>query len=100
MFIKEEYTKRILLHTINNLKSQLEDKETDLNDKRSDAEKIEEKISENKSLSSDLEEEIDTLRQHQIEIQKELSQIEGEIKTLAQIQDDTQGNESLKSWTS
>jgi len=81
-------------------KSQLEDKETDLNDKRSDAEKIEEKISENKSLSSDLEEEIDTLRQHQIEIQKELSQIEGEIKTLAQIQDDTQGNESLKSWTS
>ncbi|MEY3441121.1 MAG: Chromosome partition protein Smc, partial [Pseudomonadota bacterium] len=37
---------------------------------------------------------------HQIEIQKELSQIEGEIKTLAQIQDDTQGNESLKSWTS
>ncbi|MEY3375250.1 MAG: Chromosome partition protein Smc, partial [Pseudomonadota bacterium] len=51
-------------------------------------------------LSSDLEEEIDTLRQHQIEIQKELSQIEGEIKTLAQIQDDTQGNESLKSWTS
>lgn len=81
-------------------KSQLEDKETDLNDKRSDAEKIDEKISEIKSLSSDLEEEIDTLRQHQIEIQKELSQIEGEIKTLAQIQDDTQGNESLKSWTS
>ena len=37
---------------------------------------------------------------HQIEIQKELSQIEGEIKTLAQIQDDTQGNESLKSWSS
>ena len=33
-------------------------------------------------------------------MQKELSQIEGEIKTLAQIQDDTQSNESLKSWTS
>ncbi len=81
-------------------KSQLEAKETDLSDKRLDAEKIEEKISDNKSLSSDLEEEIDTLRQHQIEIQKELSQIEGEIKTLVQIQDDTQGNESLKSWTS
>ena len=58
------------------------------------------KIDENKSLATDLEEEIDTLRQRQIEIQKELSQIEGEIKTLAQIQDDTQGNESLKSWTS
>jgi len=81
-------------------KSLLEEKDADLSDKRSDVEKIEEKISENKSLSSDLEEEIDTFRQHHIEIQKELSQIEGEMKTLAQIQDDTQGNESLKSWTS
>ena len=103
---EEETNARIsfLNNEINNIdlsgKSQLEEKESGLNDKRSDAEKIEEKMSENKSLSSDLEEEIDTLRQHQIEIQKELSQIEGEIKTLAQIQDDTQGNESLKSWTS
>ena len=103
---EEETNARIsfLNNEINNIdlsgKSQLEEKETDLSDKRLDAEKIEEKISDNKSLSSDLEEEIDTLRQHQIEIQKELSQIEGEIKTLVQIQDDTQGNESLKSWTS
>jgi chromosome segregation protein len=79
--------------------SLLEEKESDLSNKRSHVEKIESKIDENKSLSADLEEEIDTLRQHQIEMQKELSQIEGEIKTLAQIQDDTQGNESLKSWT-
>ncbi|MEY5021230.1 MAG: Chromosome partition protein Smc, partial [Pseudomonadota bacterium] len=80
--------------------SLLEEKESDLADKRSFVEKIEAKIDENKSLTTDLEEEIDTLRQRQIEMQKELSQIEGEIKTLAQIQDDTQGNESLKSWTS
>jgi len=80
--------------------SLLEEKESDLADKRSHVEKIETKIDENKSLATDLEEEIDTLRQRQIEMQKELSQIEGEIKTLAQIQDDTQGNESLKSWTS
>ncbi|MEN9750801.1 MAG: Chromosome partition protein Smc, partial [Pseudomonadota bacterium] len=80
--------------------SLLGEKESDLADKRSHVEKIEAKIDENKSLATDLEEEIDTLRQRQIEMQKELSQIEGEIKTLAQIQDDTQGNESLKSWTS
>ncbi|MBM3360160.1 MAG: chromosome segregation protein SMC [Betaproteobacteria bacterium] len=80
--------------------SLLEEKESDLADKRSHVEKIEAKIDENKSLATDLEEEIDTLRHRQIEMQKELSQIEGEIKTLAQIQDDTQGNESLKSWTS
>ena len=80
--------------------SQLEEKEESLAEKQSHVNKIEEKIEENKSLSSDLEEEIDTLRERQIEVQKELSQIEGEIKTLAQIQDDTQGNESLKSWTS
>ena len=103
---EEETNARIsfLSNEINNIdlsgKSLLKEKETDLTDKRSDVEKIEEKISENKSLSSDLEEEIDTFRQKHIEIQKELSQIEGEIKTLAQIQDDTQGNESLKSWTS
>jgi len=103
---EEETNARIsfLSNEINNIdlsgKSLLEEKDADLSDKRSDVEKIEEKISENKSLSSDLEEEIDTFRQHHIEIQKELSQIEGEIKTLAQIQDDTQGNESLKSWTS
>ena len=80
--------------------SELEEKENDLADKRLHVKNIESKIDENKSLTEDLEEEIDTLRQHQIEIQKELSQIEGEIKTLLQIQDDTQGNESLKSWTS
>ena len=80
--------------------SLLNEKENDLVDKQSHVEKIEGKIEENKSLATDLEEEIDTLRQQQIEIQKELSQIEGEIKTLAQIQDDAQGNESLKSWTS
>ena len=80
--------------------SLLDEKENDLVDKQSHVEKIEGKIEENKSLATDLEEEIDTLRQQQIEIQKELSQIEGEIKTLAQIQDDAQGNESLKSWTS
>ena len=80
--------------------SLLNEKENDLVDKQSHVEKIEGKIEENKSLATDLEEEIDTLRQQQIEIQKELSQIEGEIKTLAQIQDDSQGNESLKSWTS
>lgn len=80
--------------------SLLDEKENDLVDKQSHAEKIEGKIEENKSLATDLEEEIDTLRKQQIEIQKELSQIEGEIKTLAQIQDDAQGNESLKSWTS
>jgi len=80
--------------------SQLEEKEEGLAEKQSHVNKIEEKIEENKSLSSDLEEEIDTLRERQIEVQKELSQIEGEIKTLAQIQDDSQGNESLKSWTS
>ena len=102
----EEETNARILFLSNEIKnvdvsgeSQLEEKESDLSDKRSHVDKIEEKIDENKSLSSDLEEEIDTLRQHQIEIQKELSQIEGEIKTLAQIQDDTQGNESLKSWT-
>ena len=80
--------------------SLLNEKENDLVDKQSHVKKIEGKIEENKSLATDLEEEIDTLRQQQIEIQKELSQIEGEIKTLAQIQDDAQGNESLKSWTS
>jgi len=80
--------------------SLLNEKENDLVDKQSHVEKIEGKIEENKSLATDLEEEIDTLRKQQIEIQKELSQIEGEIKTLAQIQDDAQGNESLKSWTS
>ena len=80
--------------------SLLDEKENDLVDKQSHVEKIEGKIEENKSLATDLEEEIDTLRKQQIEIQKELSQIEGEIKTLAQIQDDAQGNESLKSWTS
>ena len=80
--------------------SLLDEKENDLVDKQSHVEKIEGKIEENKSLATDLEEEIDTLRQQQIEIQKELSQIEGEIKTLAQIQDDAQENESLKSWTS
>lgn len=80
--------------------SLLEEKESDLSDKQSHVEKIEAKIDENKSLSTELEEEIDTLRQYQIKMQKELSQIEGEIKTLAQIQDDTQGNESLKSWSS
>ena len=80
--------------------SLLGEKENDLVDKQSHVEKIEGKIEENKSLATDLEEEIDTLRKQQIEIQKELSQIEGEIKTLAQIQDDAQGNESLKSWTS
>ena len=78
----------------------LDEKEDDLAEKQLYVEKIEGKIDENKSLTTNIEEEIDTLRQHQIEIQKELSQIEGEIKTLAQIQDDTQGNESLKSWTS
>ena len=80
--------------------SLLDEKENDLVDKQSHVEKIEGKVEENKSLATDLEEEIDTLRKQQIEIQKELSQIEGEIKTLAQIQDDAQGNESLKSWTS
>ncbi len=80
--------------------SLLNEKENDLVDRQSHVKKIEGKIEENKSLATDLEEEIDTLRQQQIEIQKELSQIEGEIKTLAQIQDDAQGNESLKSWTS
>ncbi len=80
--------------------SLLDEKENDLVDKQSHVEKIEGKIEENKSLATDLEEEIDTLRKQQIEIQKKLSQIEGEIKTLAQIQDDAQGNESLKSWTS
>ena len=104
--VEEETSTRIsfLNNEINNIdlsgQSQLEDKENNLANKRSYAEKIEGKIDENKSLSSDLEEEIDTLRQRQIEIQKELSQIEGEIKTLTQIQDDTQGNESLKSWVS
>ena len=103
---EEEINTRItfLNNEINNIdltgQSLLEEKESDLADKRLDVEKIEAKIDENKSLATDLEEEIDALRQHQIEIQKELSQIEGEIKTLAQIQDDTQGNESLKSWTS
>jgi len=103
---EEEINTRItfLNNEINNIdltgQSLLEEKESDLADKRLHVEKIEAKIDENKSLATDLEEEIDALRQHQIEIQKELSQIEGEIKTLAQIQDDTQGNESLKSWTS
>ena len=103
---EEEINTRItfLNNEINNIdltgQSLLEEKESDLADKRSHVEKIETKIDENKSLATDLEEEIDTLRQRQIEMQKELSQIEGEIKTLAQIQDDTQGNESLKSWTS
>jgi chromosome segregation protein len=103
---EEEINTRItfLNNEINNIdltgQSLLEEKESDLADKRLYVEKIEAKIDENKSLATDLEEEIDALRQHQIEIQKELSQIEGEIKTLAQIQDDTQGNESLKSWTS
>jgi len=103
---EEEINTRItfLNNEINNIdltgQSSLEEKESDLADKRLHVEKIEAKIDENKSLATDLEEEIDALRQHQIEIQKELSQIEGEIKTLAQIQDDTQGNESLKSWTS
>jgi chromosome segregation protein len=93
-----------LNNEINNIdltgQSLLNEKENDLVDKQFHVEKIEGKIEENKSLATDLEEEIDTLRQQQIEIQKELSQIEGEIKTLAQIQDDAQGNESLKSWTS
>ncbi|MEK0411850.1 MAG: Chromosome partition protein Smc [Pseudomonadota bacterium] len=103
---EEEINTRItfLNNEINNIdltgQSLLEEKESDLADKRLHVEKIEAKIDENKSLATDLEEEIDALRQHQIEIQKELSQIEGEIKTLAQIQDDAQGNESLKSWTS
>ena len=103
---EEEINTRItfLNNEINNIdltgQSLLEEKESDLADKKLHVEKIEAKIDENKSLATDLEEEIDALRQHQIEIQKELSQIEGEIKTLAQIQDDTQGNESLKSWTS
>ena len=103
---EEEINTRItfLNNEINNIdltgQSLLEEKESDLADKRLHVEKIEDKIDENKSLATDLEEEIDTLRQRQIEMQKELSQIEGEIKTLAQIQDDTQGNESLKSWTS
>ena len=103
---EEEINTRItfLNNEINNIdltgQSLLEEKESDLADKRLHVEKIEAKIDENKSLATDLEEEIDALRQHQIEIQKELSQIEGEIKTLAQMQDDTQGNESLKSWTS
>jgi len=103
---EEEINTRItfLNNEINNIdltgQSLLEEKESDLADKRLHVEKIEAKIDENKSLATDLEEEIDALRQHQIEIQKELSQIEGEIKTLVQIQVDTQGNESLKSWTS
>ena len=103
---EEEINTRItfLNNEINNIdltgQYLLEEKESDLADKRLHVEKIEAKIDENKSLATDLEEEIDALRQHQIEIQKELSQIEGEIKTLAQIQDDAQGNESLKSWTS
>jgi len=103
---EEEINTRItfLNNEINNIdltgQSLLEEKESDLADKRLHVEKIEAKIDENKSLATDLEEEIDALRQHQFEIQKELSQIEGEIKTLAQIQDDTQGNESLKNWTS
>jgi len=103
---EEEINTRItfLNNEINNIdltgQSLLEEKESDLADKRLHVEKIEAKIDENKSLTTDLEEEIDTLRQRQIEMQKELSQIEGEIKTLAQIQDDTQSNESLKSWTS
>ena len=103
---EEETKTRIsfLNNEINNMdlsgQSQLEEKEEALAEKQSHVEKIEEKIEENKSLSTDIKEEIYTSRQHQIEIQKELSQIEGEIKTLAQIQDDTQGNESLKSWTS
>ncbi|MFZ9496480.1 MAG: chromosome segregation protein SMC, partial [Candidatus Methylopumilus sp.] len=103
---EEETNARIafLNNEINNIdltgQSLLEEKESDLADKRLHVEKIEAKIDENKSLATDLEEEIDALRQRQIEMQKELSQIEGEIKTLAQIQDDTQSNESLKSWTS
>ena len=103
---EEEINARIsfLNNEISNIdltgQSLLDEKENDLAEKQLYVEKIEGKIDENKSLTTNIEEEIDTLRQHQIEIQKELSQIEGEIKTLAQIQDDTQGNESLKSWTS